>query len=115
MALYPAPAKVVVGSNRIVKVTISRPRAYYSRAGKIQLAQGVTDVRVPFTTPLQDADYIVGSLTIQNSADALIDIVSIVPMVRSGMQQSGFDVILTAPPPSGNYWLHWAIAEEYNP
>lgn len=115
MSFYPSPAKVVVQNDRIVKVVISRPRAYYSRADKQQLVAGETAVRVNFGTELQDANYVVGSLSIQNSADALIDIVSIVPMVRSGMQQSGFDVLLTAPPPSGNYWLHWAIAEEYNP
>lgn len=115
MALYPAPAKVNIGSDRIVKVTISRPRAYYSRGGRQQLDQGVTNVRVSFTTPLQDANYVVGSLSIQNSDDPQIDIVAIQAFVRSSMQQSGFDVLLSAPPNSGNYYLHWTIAEAYNP
>jgi hypothetical protein len=112
---YPSPAKVVVGSDRIVKVTISRARAYYSKAGIQDLVQGTREVTVDFDTPMADANWVYGSMCIVNSADPAVDVQQISVIGRSAPSQGGFDLLLSAAPLSGNYKLHWQIAEAYNP
>ncbi len=112
---YPSPAKIRIDSDRVVRIKIIRPKAYYSRAGIQALAQGVVAVRVDFTTPLVSAAWVIGSLSVVNSADPTIDVIAISAVLRSDPSQSGFDILLSTPPNSGNYKLHWSIAEEYDP
>lgn len=112
---YPNPSKVTVGPDRVVKVTISRPRSPYSRAGIQNLSAGTREVSVTFTTPTVDANWVLGALTIVNSADSAIDVQAITAVGRTAPSQSGFSVILSAAPLSANYKLHWSIMEAYNP
>lgn len=112
---HPSPAKVTIGSDRVVKVVISRPRSPYSRADIQDLAAGTREVTVTFDTPTADANWVLGALTIVNSADPAIDVQAITAVGRTAPSQSGFSVILSAAPLSANYKLHWSIMEAYNP
>ena len=114
MSTYPAIAKTKITPSGVVKTTIARPKAYYSRAGSKRLEAGQTSVQIAFTTPLADAAWIFGGMTIWNSADADIDTVQIGILGRTAKSQSGFTLLIT-PPPTDNYWLDWTIAEEFNP
>lgn len=115
MAEYPSPAKVVVGSDRVVKVTISRPRAYYSKAGTANLAADTRSVAVTFTTPMQDTNWKFGGLTFWNTTDAAVDLVQLSAMGVTAKSQSGFTVLLNVGPPTANYKMDWTIAEAYDP
>lgn len=116
MSAYPKAAKITVQPDRTIKLTLGRPKAYYSRADRQQLAQGITSVRVDFTTPLKDANWVFGGMPmIVNASDAEIDLQHISVLGVSNASQSGFNVVLSAPPNSGNYYLHWSIAEKFNP
>lgn len=116
MVDYPAPAKLKITSDRVVKIKTSRPRPYYCRSGTEQLfnADGVTVV-VEFATPLKDANWVFAGLTFWNSADADIDIVQLAATSRLAKSASGFTLQLSAPPPNDNYFLDWSIAEAYDP
>lgn len=115
MSSYPVPAKVVVGSDRVVKVTISRARAYYSKGDTEDLAQGVREVAVVFNTPMKDANWVFGSLIFWNNTDARVDVVQLQATGVTAKSQSGFTVLLNAGPPTANYKMDWTIAEAYNP
>lgn len=112
---YPSPAKVNVTSDRVVKVTTTRPKAYYSRGGTQSLEVGVREFSVAFTTPLKDANWVFGALTFWNIVDARLDIVQLSVTAVTAKSQSGFTVLLAAPPPTGSYNMDWTIAEAYNP
>lgn len=113
--VYPSPAKITIGADRVAKITIGRPRPYYSRSGTQALAALETAVVVNFPTPLRDANWIFAGLTFWNSADADIDIVQLMATSRLAKSASGFTLLLAAPPPTANYNLDWSIAEAYNP
>lgn len=115
MANYPTPAKVTVGADRVVKVVISRPRAYYSKAGTADLVAGVREVAVAFTTPMADANWKFGGFTFWNITDARVDVVQLQATGVTAKSQSGFTVLLNGAPPTGNYKMDWTIAEAYNP
>lgn len=116
MPSFPSAAKVTVGADRVVKVSISRPRPYYARGGTVNLNELVTSVSVTFNTPLADANWVFAGLTIWNSADPEVDIVYMGVISRVAKSASGFTVSLSAPPPAGSsYKLDWSIAEAYDP
>lgn len=116
MPSYPAAAKVQVSSDRVVKVTIGRPRPYYSRGGtKVLASADGTAVVVTFATPLKDANWVFAGLTFWNSGDANIDVVQLAATSRLAKSASGFTLQLAAPPPNDNYRLDWSIAEAYDP
>lgn len=115
MSNYPSPAKVTVGSDRVVKVVISRARAYYSKAATQALAAGTREVDVVFTTPMKDTSWIFGSFTFWNTADARVDMVQLQAFGVTAKSQGGFTVLLNVGPPTANYKMDWTIAEAYNP
>ncbi len=116
MSDFPSAAKVRITSDRVVKVTIGRPRPYYSRSGTARLdpSDGRVVV-VTFNTPLKDANWVFAGLTFWNIADADIDVVQLAATSRLAKSASGFTLLLAAPPPSDNYYLDWSIAEAYDP
>lgn len=115
MATYPPTAKVTITTARVAKVTIGRPRPYYSRGDTQRLTVGETTVTVTFDTALRDANWVFAGLTFLNWADPAIDVVQLAATARIQKSASGFELLLTAPPPSDNYYLDWSIAEVYNP
>lgn len=112
---YPGASKVKITGDLVAKITVGRPKAYYSRAGTQLLAPDTREVTVTFATPLKDTSWIFGALTVWNVADALVDIVAITAIGTSNKSQSGFTVLLSQAPPNGNYRLDWSIAEAFNP
>lgn len=115
MPTYPAAAKITVQPSGVARITIGRPRPYYSRSGTQALAALETVVVVNFPTPLRDANWVFAGLTFWNSADADIDIVQLAATSRLAKSASGFTLQLSGPPPTENYNLDWSIAEAYNP
>lgn len=116
MSTYPRAAKITLQTDRTVKVTLGRPKAYYSRAYSQQLAAGITSVRVDFATPLRDTNWVFGGMPmIVNTGDAETDLQHIQVIGVSNPSQSGFNVVLSVAPLTANYYLHWSIAEKYNP
>lgn len=115
MADFPPAAKVKVEAEGTVKVTIGRPRPYYSRGDTQRLVAMETSVVVTFNTPVKDTNWVFAGLTFWNSADADIDVVHLQTIGRILKSQSGFQLLLNGPPPTDNYYLDWAIAEKYNP
>lgn len=112
---YPSPSKLTIAADRVVKITLSRPRPYYSRSGTTRLTQGSVVVTVTFATALRDANWVFAGLTFWNSADPVIDVQMLSAMGRIAKSASGFELVLNAPPLSDNYYLDWSIAESYNP
>lgn len=115
MAEYPPTAKVVVGNDRVVKVVVGRPRPYYSRGGTKRLEAGSVIVTVTFNTELRDANWVFAGLTFWNSADAVVDTVQLSAMGKIQKSASGFQLVLSGPPPTDNYYMDWSIAESYDP
>ncbi len=116
---FPGAARVSVDSDRVVKVVIRRDRPIYSRGDQKRLTAGEVDVQVFFgddddPTDLPDNDYIVPMIGIFNSADDRNLAVLITGFVYQ-KSESFFRVRLSAPPPTDNYYMEWAIAETYNP
>ena len=118
MSTYPsAPViKILPGANPVARVQIQRNKPIYSRAGAVNLqGDGQTDlVVIAFPTPLPDSNYIV-QLSVQNWVTSPDLVQFIQARLSTAPAQGGFSVLLSAPPLDGNYWLHWAIAEVYNP
>ncbi len=115
MSVYPPIAKTQVTRSGVIKTTIARPKAYYSRGSSQRLPAGQITVHVTFTTPLRDASWVFGGMTIWNNGDAAIDLQFIQIIGVSAKSQSGFDLLLSTPPMTDNYWLDWTIAESTNP
>jgi hypothetical protein len=118
MSGYPGAARVSITEDRTVKVVIRRDRPQYSRGGSKLLTMGDVEVQVffgPDATPtaLPNNNYIV-HVGIFNSADNRNLAAHITGYVYQ-KSQSFFWVRLSAPPPTGNYYLEWSIAENYNP
>lgn len=114
-ANYPGASKVKVLSTKVAKITVGRPKAYYSRGGTKDLAADERSVEVLFTTPLKDANWVFGGMTVWNTANDPVDVVQISVMGISAKSQSGFTVLLSSAPPNANYKLDWTIAEAFNP
>lgn len=112
---YPGPSKIVIGTDRVAKIYVTRPRAYYSRAATQRLEQGMQEVEVEFPTPMKDANWVFGALTFWNTADSNLDKVHLQALGITAKSQSGFTVLLNGVPPTDNYYLDWSIAEAYNP
>ena len=112
---YPGPSKINITDDLVAKISIARPKAYYSRAATKLLAPDERSVVVTFTTPLADTSWIFGAMTVWNVADAAVDVVNITAVGISNKSQSGFTVLLSSAPPNGNYRLDWSIAEAFNP
>lgn len=115
MSSFPGASKLRVTNELVAKINIARPKAYYSRGGTQRLEVGQVVVTVTFTTPLKDTNWVFGALTVWNSADAAVDIQQITAVGRSAKSQSSFEVLLSSPPLSDNYYLDWTIAEAFNP
>lgn len=114
-ANYPGASKLTVSTGRIAKIYIARPKAYYSRAATQALDADERSVVVEFTTPLKDANWIFGGMTVWNTANDPVDVVQISVVGISAKSQSGFTVLLSSAPPNANYKLDWSIAEAFNP
>lgn len=112
MSNYPSPSKVVIGSDRVVKVVISRARSYYSDAGTVDLAASTRLVVVAFAKTLKDTNWVFGGFTFWNIADAQVDIVQLAVIGVTAKSQSGFSVLLSTAPPTANYKMDFTIAEE---
>jgi hypothetical protein len=122
---FPRALKVVQLSTGVTaKVILSRPKAYYSRAGSVRLVApdlaidpvtGLATVTVNFPTPLKDANWIPGAFTFLNYQDALVDMVFLQALMVLQQGQNSFKVLLSAQPPTGNYIMNWSIAEAHNP
>lgn len=114
-ANYPGASKIRVSSTKVAKITIARPKAYYSRGATQALVGGERTVDVVFTTPLKDANWVFGSMTFWNISDAAVDVVQLAATGISAKSQSGFTILLATAPPNDNYKLDWTIAEAFNP
>lgn len=125
MANFPKAAKIVPQpSGKAAKLLLSRQKAYYSRAGQLRLtpdkitidaATGLPTVVIPFPTPLKDANWVPGGLSFMNYQDALVDIVFLQATAIAIQSQNSMTVLLSALPPTDNYYLNWSIAEIHNP
>ena len=111
----PGASKVKVLSTKVAKITIARPKAYYSRGDTEVLVADERSVVVEFDTPLKDANWVFGGMTVWNTANDPVDVVQISVMGISAKSQSGFTVLLSTAPPNDNYRLDWTIAEAFNP
>lgn len=125
MPNFPAAARIVAQpSGKAAKLLLSRPKAYYSRAGQVRLTPdkitidpqtGLSTVVVAFPTPVKDTNFVVLGLTFMNVGDSPIDIVFIQAMPIVLQSQAGFTVLLSIAPPTDNYYMNWGIAEIHNP
>lgn len=106
-------AVVRVSQDGAVRVTISRIRAAFCRAGVESIASGTDLVDVGFTTNIGTTGYIpvctVGNLT--DNPDLSQNIFAKITSIRA----SGFSVKLSAVTLTANYKLYWGIAESFNP
>ena len=113
MSTFPGAATVrVLGDGRAVQVKLGRAKAIYARAGIYEIAAGEEEIDIEFATGLPSTDYVLGGLTLVNTAlpDPFLTIKG-----TSILSQTGFSVTLSAPAPTANYELHWTIAELYDP